>query len=148
MNVLTLLAGEQQTMNFYKTIGNSYGSPEARHLYAEISEVEEEHVTQYESLMDPHETWFERWVLHEFMEVANYYTCYSTEVDPRIKAVWELFLSYELEHLRIAGEMLKQQQGIDPEELCGTTLPTPATFESNREYVTKVFVGDVTFAPR
>jgi hypothetical protein len=138
VNVLTLMAGEQQTMNFYKTVGNLYGSPEARQLYAEISEIEEEHVTQYESLMDPRETWLERWVLHEFTEVANYYTCYSTEVDPRIKEIWELFLSYELEHLRVAGEMLKQHQGIEPEALVGDTLPTPATFESNREYVTKV----------
>jgi rubrerythrin len=143
VNVLTLMAGEQQTMNFYKTVGNVYGSPEARRLYAEISEVEEEHVTQYESLMDPRETWFERWVLHEFTEVANYYTCYSTEVDPRIKAIWELFLAYELEHLRIAGEMLKEQQGIDPEELCGGELPTPATFETNRAYVTRVLENTV-----
>ncbi len=37
VNVLTLMAGEQQTMNFYKTVGNAYGSPEARQLYAEIS---------------------------------------------------------------------------------------------------------------
>jgi len=143
VNVLTLMAGEQQTMNFYKTVGNLYGSPDARRLYAEISEVEEEHVTQYESLMDPRETWFERWVLHEFTEVANYYTCYSTEVDLRIKQIWELFLAYELEHLRIAGEMLKEQQGIDPEELCGSELPTPATFESNRAYVAKVLEDTV-----
>jgi hypothetical protein len=140
VNILTLMAGEQQTMNFYKTVGNFYGSPEARQLYAEISNVEEEHVTQYESLMDPTETWLEKWVMHEFTEVANYYTCYSTEVDPRIKEIWELFLSYELEHLRIAGEMLKQHQGIEPEALVGNTLPTPATFESNREYVTKVLL--------
>ena len=138
VNILTLLAGEQQTMNFYKTIGNTYGSPEARQLYAEISIVEEEHVTQYESLADPTETWLERWVLHEYTECANYYTCLETEVDPRIKAVWELFLSYELEHLRMAGEALKRLQRKDPEELMGAELPTPATFEVNREYVTNV----------
>ncbi|MGD9715338.1 MAG: hypothetical protein AB7V46_25275, partial [Thermomicrobiales bacterium] len=74
-NILTLTAGEQQTMNFYKTVGPMYGSPDVRQLYAEISEVEEEHVSQYESLMDPAETWLERWVMHEFTEVANYYTC-------------------------------------------------------------------------
>jgi hypothetical protein len=138
VNILTLLAGEQQTMNFYKTIGNTYGSPEARQLYAEISLVEEEHVSQYESLADPAETWLERWVLHEYTECANYYTCLETEVDPRIKAIWELFLSYELEHLRLAGEALKRLQRKDPEELMGTELPTPATFEVNREYVTSV----------
>ena len=139
VNILTLLAGEQQTMNFYKTVGNMYGSPEARQLYAEISIVEEEHVTQYESLADPTETWLERWVLHEYTECANYYACLATEVDPRIKGVWELFLAYELEHLRIAGDALKRLQGKDPEELMGTEgLPTPATFEENREYVTNV----------
>jgi hypothetical protein len=137
-NVLTLLAGEQQTMNFYKTVGNMYGSPDIRQLYAEISNVEEEHVTQYESLMDPAETWPERWVLHEFTEVANYYTCYMTEVDPRIKSIWEMFLSYEIEHLRIAGDHLKRAQNMDPQDIVGVDLPTPATFETNREYVTKV----------
>jgi hypothetical protein len=138
VNVLTLMAGEQQTMNFYKTVGNLYGSPEARQLYAEISAVEEEHVSQYESLMDPTETWLERWVMHEFTEVANYYTCMETEVDPRIKKIWEMFLAYELEHLRIAGEYLRRLQGKEPQEICGTELPTPATFETNREYVTRV----------
>lgn len=137
-NILTLTAGEQQTMNFYKTVGPMYGSPDVRQLYAEISEVEEEHVSQYESLMDPAETWLERWVMHEFTEVANYYTCYSTEVDSRIKAIWEMFLSYELEHLRVAGDALKRIERRDPEELCGTTLPTPATFETNRAYITQV----------
>ncbi|HXH84153.1 MAG TPA: ferritin-like domain-containing protein [Candidatus Tectomicrobia bacterium] len=137
-HVLTLLAGEQQTMNFYRNLGPIYGSPDARQLYAEIAMVEEEHVTQYETLLDPTETWLERWVLHEFTECANYYTCYSTEVDPRLKDLWEQFLGYEIEHLRIAGEMLKLLQGKDPEEIVGTTLPTPATFETNREYVARV----------
>jgi hypothetical protein len=139
VNILTLVGGDPHTMNLYKTVGNMYGSPEARQLYAEISIVEEEHVTQYESLADPTETWLERWVLHEYTECANYYACLETEVDPRIKGLWELFLSYELEHLRMAGEALRRLQGKDPEELMGTEgLPTPATFEENREYVTKV----------
>jgi rubrerythrin len=138
VNALTLMAGEQQTMNFYKNVGNFYGSPDVRQLYAEISNVEEEHVTQYECLMDPNETWLERWVMHEFMEVANYYTCYETEVDLRIKQLWEMFLNYEIEHLRIAGEALQRVEGRDPEELCGGDLPTPATFETNRDYVNKV----------
>jgi hypothetical protein len=138
VNVLTLLAGEQQTMNFYKTVGNVYGSPEARRLYAEISTVEEEHVTQYESLMDPTETWLEKWVLHEFTECANYHTCYETERDPRLRQLWETFLGFELTHLEIAGNALRRLQGKEPQEITGAELPTPATFESNREYVTDV----------
>jgi hypothetical protein len=138
VNALTLMAGEQQTMNFYKNVGNMYGSPDVRKLYAEISEVEEEHVSQYESIIDPNETWLERWVIHEFTEVANYYTCYMTEIDPRIKQLWETFLNFEIEHLRIAGEAMQRIEGRDPEELCGGDLPTPATFETNRAYVTQV----------
>jgi rubrerythrin len=149
VNALTLMAGEQQTMNFYKNVGNMYGSPDIRRLYAEISNVEEEHVTQYESIIDPNETWLERWVMHEFMEVANYYTCYETEVDPRIKAIWDTFLAYELEHLRMAAEALQRVEGRDAEELCGSELPTPATFETNRDYVTKVLMqtGDLRLIP-
>jgi rubrerythrin len=137
-HILTLMAAEQQTHNFYKAHGFQYGSPELREIYAEIAEVEEEHVTQYESLMDPTETWIEKWVLHEFTECANYYTCYNTEVDPRIKQIWELFLNCELEHLRIAGEALKKYENREPEEIVGDSLPTPATFEENKQYVRRV----------
>jgi len=137
-HILTLMAGEQQTHNFYKAHGFEYGSPELRETYAEIGEVEEEHVTQYECLMDPTETWIEKWVLHEFNECANYYACYNTEVDPRIKQIWELFLNYELEHLRIAGEALKKHENREPAEIVGNSLPTPATFEENKQYVRRV----------
>jgi hypothetical protein len=143
-HALTLMAGEQQTWNYYKNVGNSYGSPEVRQLYAEISAVEEEHVSQYESLIDPSESMLEKWVLHEFNECANYYTCYMTEVDPRIKSIWEQFLSFEIEQLRIAGEYLKRIENKDPQELCGVELPTPATFETNREYVTQVLKDTAT----
>lgn len=142
-NILTLLSAEQQTALFYKEHGFEYGSPDLRELYAEISEVEEEHVTQYESLMDPQETWHEKWVCHEFVECANYYACYTTEVDPKLKQIWEMFLGYELEHLRIAGEMLKKYDKRDPEEIVGTTLPTPGTFEENKAYVADVLFNTV-----
>jgi len=143
VNILTLMAGEQQTWNFYKDHGFEYGNPDLRQLYAEISEVEEEHVTQYESLMDPNETWLEKWVLHEFTECANYFTCYSTEIDNRLKMLWEMFLNFELEHLRIAGEMLKKYENIEPEQIVGTILPTPGTFEDNKAYVADVLLNTV-----
>jgi Mn-containing catalase len=137
-NALTVLAAEQQTMNYYREHGFQYGGQDIRELYAEIAEVEEEHVTQYESIIDPNETFFEKWLLHEFVECSNYYACYSMEVDPRIKQIWELFLNYEFEHLRIAAEAIKKYEDKDPEEIVGSELPTPGTFEENKEYVAKV----------
>jgi hypothetical protein len=56
LHALTVLSAEQQTMNFYLNTGPQYMEPIARQLYQEIAMVEEEHVTHYESLLDPGET--------------------------------------------------------------------------------------------
>jgi len=53
LHILTLLSGEQQTYLFYKPHGFMHPQRRARELYAEIGEVEEAHVTQYESLWTP-----------------------------------------------------------------------------------------------
>jgi rubrerythrin len=142
-NALTILAAEQQTMMYYREHGFMYGSPDVREVYAEIAEVEEEHVTQYESIVDPTETLLEKWLMHEFVECSNYYACYSMETDPRIKQIWELFLNYELTHLQMAGEVLQKYENKDPEEIVGAELPTPGTFEENKEYVAEVLFSTV-----
>src|SRR5690606_2665934 len=73
LNALTIMAGEQQTLNFYLNIGPVFSDPVARQLYAEIAAIEEQHVTQYESIVDPNETWLEKWLIHEATEAYNYY---------------------------------------------------------------------------
>ena len=73
-------------------IGPTFTDPVARMLYAEIASVEEQHVTQYESLMDPSESVMEKWLVHEAMEVYAYASCAEQEENPRIKALWERFL--------------------------------------------------------
>ena len=138
VNVLTLLAGEQQTHNFYKAHGFMYGNPMLSKLYAEIADVEEEHVTQYESLIDPTETLFEKWLLHEFTEVCNYYTFMQQEPDQRIKKIWEEFLAQEIEHLRLAAEAFKAHEKRDPEQIIGSQVVMPSRFESQKAYVAKV----------
>ena len=138
VNVLTLMAGEQQTHNFYKAHGFMYGNPTLSKLYAEIGDVEEEHVTQYESLMDPTVSMFEKWLLHEFTEVCNYYTFLQQEPDQRLCRIWEQFLSFELEHLRLAAEAFKKQEKRDPEEVIGKQVLQPSRFESQKQYVAKV----------
>ena len=138
VNVLTLLAGEQQTHNFYKAHGFMYAAPALRKLYAEIADVEEEHVTQYESLIDPNETMLEKWLMHEFMEVCNYYTFLQQEPDERLRRIYEEFLSYELEHLRIAGALMQKYENRDPESVIGSEVVMPSRFDSQKGYVAKV----------
>ncbi len=138
VNILTLLSAEQQTHNFYAEHGFMYGSQSLRETYAEIKDVEEEHVTMYESLIDPSETMWEKFLIHEFCEVCNYYTCAEDEVDLRIKKIWELFYELELGHLKIAIDLFKKYEKRDPEEIIGSTVVIPSRFKSQKKYVQKV----------
>src|SRR5205085_4219316 len=105
LNALTIMAGEHQTHDYYMTVGPTFSDPVARQLYAEIASIEEQHVTQYESIIDPYETWMEKWLLHEAAEVYNYFACYSQESNARIKQIWERFLQYELGHLHYVMDL-------------------------------------------
>src|SRR5436305_1235463 len=69
MHAMTITAGEQQTMNFYMNHGPDYMEPIARGLNLEIAMIEEQHVTQYESLLDPLVSMLEDLVFHKYNEV-------------------------------------------------------------------------------
>ena len=138
MHALTIVAGEHQTHDYYMHYGPWFADPLARQLYAEIASIEEQHVTQYESIIDPTESWIEKWLLHEANEVYNYYSCVTQEADPRIKAIWERFLDYELGHLQYAITVCKDMKRRDPEEFLPTKVPEPIAYTSNREYVRQV----------
>jgi rubrerythrin len=135
LNALTLVAAENQTHDYYMTIGPMFADPLARQLYAEIASIEEQHVTHYESLIDASETPLEKWVLHEAMEVYNYLSCAMSEPNPRIRGIWERFVDYELGHLAEAREALKSLEDTDPAELLPRVLPVPISFESQRDFV-------------
>jgi rubrerythrin len=143
LHALTIMAAEQQTHNFYMNIGPMYADPVARQLYAEIASIEEQHVTQYESIIDPEESWLEKWVLHEVGEVYNYYGCMQQESNPRIKALWERFCDYELGHLQVALAAFKKFEKRDPEEILPEELPDPIPFASQREFVRETLANEV-----
>lgn len=138
LNALTIMAGERQTHNYYMNIGPLFADPIARMLYAEIASIEEQHVTQYESIIDPTETWLEKWLLHEATEVYNYYGCARQESNPRLKAIWERFVDYELGHLQYAMEVFENVERRDPAEIVPASLPEPFAYTSQREFVRKV----------
>jgi hypothetical protein len=135
LNALTIMAGENQTHDYYMTVGPTFSDPLARLLYAEIASIEEQHVTQYESIIDPNETWLEKWLMHEANEVYNYWSCASFETNDRIKAIWERFVDYELGHLHYVAELLQRHARRDPEEFLPRTLPEPIQYKSQREFV-------------
>ena len=143
VNILTLVSGEQQTHNYYAEHGFTYGNHVLRETYSEIKDVEEEHVTMYESLIDPTESLFEKLLVHEFTEVCNYYTCLEDECDEKIKKIWEMFLDFELGHLKIASELFKKYEKRDPEEVIGEDIIIPCRFKSQKEYVTKILTSEI-----
>ena len=143
VNILTVLSGEQQTHNYYAEHGFMYGDHILRETYAEIKDVEEEHVTMYESLIDPTESMYEKFLIHEFTEVCNYYTCMEDEIDERIKKVWTMFLDMELTHLKIASDLFKKYEKRDPEEVIGSEIVIPCRFKSQKGYVQKILEKEV-----
>jgi hypothetical protein len=138
LHQMTLVAAEQQTLNFYANVGPQYMEPIARQLYQEIGLVEEEHVTHYESLGDGDATWFEQLLLHEYNECWLYYSFFEQESDPRIKSIWELHLQMEIGQLQAAAQLMRRYEERDPAELLPAEITEVMTFEPNKEYVREV----------
>ena len=145
LNALTIMAGEHQTHDYYMTIGPMFSDPVARQLYAEIASIEEQHVTQYESIIDPDETWLEKWVLHEANEIYNYYSCYQQESNPRLKAIWERMCSYEIGHLHYVMDIYKDIERRDPLEILPEAMPNPIAYQSHRDFVREVLNNEVDY---
>jgi hypothetical protein len=143
LHALTIMAGEHQTHDYYMTVGPMFADPIARQLYAEIASIEEQHVTQYESIIDAKETWLEKWLLHEATEVYNYYSCVEYENNPRIKRLWERFLDYELGQLRFVADLFEQTEKRDAAEVLSGGLPEPIRYDSHREFVRQVLRTEV-----
>jgi hypothetical protein len=142
LHVMTIVAGEQQTMNFYMNHGSDWIEPIARGLYAEIAMIEEQHVTHYESLLDPLDSWLKQWVFHEYNEIYLYWSLLQNEQDRRIKQIWELHCNMEIGQLQVACDMLRKYEGVDPEEILPRELPDiPVTFEPNQQYVRDVLAS-------
>ncbi len=143
LHVMTIVAGEQQTMNFYMNVGDRIENQIGRGLYAEIGQIEEQHVTHYESLADPTTSWFEQWVLHEYNECYLYYSNMVTETDSHVKEHWQSHLEDELEHLKIAVELMKQYEKKDPEEMYPDKMPELTVFQENKDYVREILATQV-----
>jgi len=106
--------------------------------------VEEQHVTHYESLLDPLDSWFKQWVFHEYNEAYLYWSMYQHEVDDRIKHIWEEHLDMEIGQLHVACDFLRRYEGVEPEEILPPALPnTPVTFEPNKEYVREILATQI-----
>ncbi len=133
-NVIT--AAEQQTMNYYMNIAAVYPEETGRRLYQEIGMVEEQHVSQYGSLLNPTLSWLENLLVHQYTECWLYWSCHETETDAHIREVWGFMFEQELMHLHIAQNLLKECEGKDWQQVIPDgEFPEPLRLESNIAYV-------------
>ncbi len=140
-----ITAAEQQTMNYYMNVANLHKSEMGRKLYSEIAMIEEQHVTEYGSLIDTNCTWLEGWVMHEYTECYLYYSCYNDEPDKDIKAIYGALYKEECGHLKKAAEMLEKHEGKNWKCLFpdGGDFPELLKFEGNIEYIRDVIAKTV-----
>lgn len=143
---MIITAAEQQTMNYYMNITNLATNDALRRLYQEIALVEEEHVTQYGSLIDPTATWLEMLLWHEYTECYLYWSCFMTETDKYIKCLWEEYLEMEIGHLHKAAELLKKYEGKEWQQVIPDgNFPAPLCLHENIEYVRDILGTTVQF---
>lgn len=139
LNTLIITSGEQQTMNFYMNIGNTYPNDIGRQLYLEIGMIEEQHVSHYGALLDPNATWLENLLLHEYMECYLYYSFYQDEQDANVKSIWEQHLQHEIAHLHRAADLLAQYENKQWQQVLGTgAFPKLLQFHDTRDYVRNI----------
>lgn len=144
LNTLIITSAEQQTMNFYMNIGNTYYNDLGRQLYQEIALIEEQHVSHYGSLLDPNCTWLENLLLHEYMECYLYYSFSQDETDAYIKSIWEIHLQHEISHLHKAADLLRKYENKDWKEIIPEdNFPKILKFHDTRDYVKKILAQQI-----
>jgi hypothetical protein len=141
LNALTMLSVEQQVMTFYRNADPNYVDPFTRPTYREISQVEEEQVARHQALVDPTASWWEQFLIHEYNECYLYYSFLQQETDPRVRAVWELYLDMELARLQVARDLVRRFDGREAEEIVGNGLPEPLGFEQNKEFLRQLLAA-------
>lgn len=145
--VSIITAGEQQTMNYYMNIAGFHPTEIGRKLYSEIAMIEEQHVTEYGSLMDTTCTWLENWLMHEYTECYLYYSCYVDETDEYIKNLFYTRYLEECGHLQHVAKLLFKYEGKPWQALypCGGDFPELLHFEGNIDYIRGVLAKTINF---
>lgn len=143
-DVSIITAAEQQTMNYYMNLGAFYKHKVGREIYSEIAMVEEDHVTQYGSLIDPTATPLECQLMHEYIECYLYYSMYNNEVDSSIKQIWEMLYTQEVSHLHEVLKLLRKYENKDwVDVIPNGDFPELLKFSSQKDYVREILAKTV-----
>lgn len=130
-------------------IGTFYPASDlGRKLFLEIGMIEEQHVTQYESLMDPTSTPLECLLMHEYGECYLYYSAMNEETNDIARKIWTLHFEQELSHLHYAAELLKKYEKkewaqVIPDAEFPQLLTFNDNYEKNKNYIRNILKNTV-----
>lgn len=137
LHALTLLATKRQAHD-HVNLATTFADPGVRELCDDIASSEERQIPRYEALIDPRETWLERWLLHEANEVYTYASAATYETNPGLRSIWERFVDYELGHVQFVAELFQSIERRDPAEVLSARLDKPLVMASQRDFVRRV----------
>lgn len=144
LNAWLLTAVEQQILNFYSNIGNAYHNDLGRQLYLEIAMLEEQHVTQYESLLDANVSWLENLLLQEYLECYLYYSFSLHETDGNLKQIWDLHLQHEISHLHKAADLLQKYENKNWKIVIPSgKFLQPLQFYNTKDYIRSILAEQI-----
>lgn len=148
MNLFTITSVEQEKMLFYQNAVRAYPEQLIRRLFGEIADVEEQHLSQYEALGDPHITPMEQLVLIELNEAYNYFSAAQAEADPAVRRLYGELMGQELEHFQLAVALLERVEGRDASELLGeAVVPSLIELRPNMDYIEAVLATQADLQP-
>lgn len=145
--VSIITAAEQQTMNYYMNIAGFHNSELGKKLYSEIAMIEEQHVTEYGSLIDTTCSDLECWLMHEYTECYLYYSCFVDETDAYIKDVFYKRYLEECGHLQYVAGLLQKYEGKPWQAVytCGGDFPELLHLQGNIDYVRGVLAKTINY---
>jgi hypothetical protein len=87
--------------------------------------------------------------LHQWHECWMYWSFATTETDPKVRQLYELHLGMEVEHLRVACEMMRTVEKRDPEAfLPAEGFDVPLLFQTNKAYVREVLASQINLTAK
>ena len=108
--------------------------------------VEEQHVTQYGSLMDTNVGWFENLLMHMYTMCYLYYSCMQDETNMYIKKIWNAGYQRSVAGLHMAAELLQTYDGKQVYDVIpDPNFPKLLNLGPNIEYVRQVLCATVDY---
>ena len=98
--------------------------------------IEEQHVTHYESLIDPLDSWLKQLVFTSTTRSTCTGRCSRKRATRASRHCGISIATWRSVSCTCVCDLLRKYEGVEPEEILPPAVPdTPVTFEPNKQYV-------------